>query len=71
VSVISSTWEAEIGRILVLGHPRQKSLQDPIPMEKSWVWWYISVISAMMESIQKEDYGPGLPRQESETLSPK
>jgi hypothetical protein len=34
MSVILATWEAEMGRIKIPGQPRQKSLQDPISMEK-------------------------------------
>jgi hypothetical protein len=32
--VILATWETEIQRILVPGQPRQKHLQDRIPVEK-------------------------------------
>jgi hypothetical protein len=34
IPVILATWGAEIKRIVVLGQPRQKSLQDPILMGK-------------------------------------
>jgi hypothetical protein len=35
------TWEVEIGRIIVLGQLGQKSSQDCISVEKSWVWWCV------------------------------
>jgi hypothetical protein len=34
--VILVTWEAEIRRIILLGQPEQKSLQDPISVGKNW-----------------------------------
>jgi hypothetical protein len=36
--VILATWEAEIQRLTVPGQLGKKSLQDPISMEKGWVW---------------------------------
>jgi hypothetical protein len=34
--VIPATWEAEI---IVQGQPGQRSLQDPILIEKTWAQW--------------------------------
>jgi hypothetical protein len=44
-------WEADFGKITVPSKPRQKSLGDPISMEKSWAWWYTSVIPEMAQEI--------------------
>jgi hypothetical protein len=55
--------EAEIGRTVVLGQPRQKSLQDSISMEKSWAWWHMSATPATAGSIKWEDHDQGWPRQ--------
>jgi hypothetical protein len=40
--VILVTWEAELKRIIILGHFRQKTkcLQDIISIDKSWAWWH-------------------------------
>jgi hypothetical protein len=43
----------EIRRITVHDQPRQKCLQDPISMEKSWAWWCVPVIPAMVLSISR------------------
>jgi hypothetical protein len=42
----------EIGRIIVLDQPSQKSLGDLISPEKSWEWWYMLIISAMVGNIK-------------------
>jgi hypothetical protein len=31
---------------------KQKSSQDPIAMEKSWLWWYVPVIPVVEGSIK-------------------
>jgi hypothetical protein len=36
--IIPRYWEAEIGNIMAPGQLGQKSLQDPISMEKGWAW---------------------------------
>jgi hypothetical protein len=54
-----ATQEAENQRIAVLGQPKQKGLQDPISMEKSWTWWCVLVIPATVGSIKYEDRNSG------------
>jgi hypothetical protein len=44
------TWKAEIGRIIVPGQTGQRSLQDPISMEKNWVSCHSPVIPVMAGS---------------------
>jgi hypothetical protein len=42
----------EIGRIIVTDQLGQKSLREPVSMEKSWVWWRTPVIPVMVGSIK-------------------
>jgi hypothetical protein len=59
--VILATWEPEIGRIMVLGHPRQKkSSKDLISVEKHWMWWCTPDIPAIVRS-PKQDCGSSWP----------
>jgi hypothetical protein len=44
--------EAEIGRMVILSQFVQKSLQDCISTEKSWVWWQAPFIPASVGSIK-------------------
>jgi hypothetical protein len=43
ISIILATWEAEIWRMAVQSHPRQKSSKDRISTSKNWAYWYIPV----------------------------
>jgi hypothetical protein len=52
VPVILAMQKPEIGRIIVLDQPSQKSLGDLISPEKSWEWWYMLIISAMVGNIK-------------------
>jgi hypothetical protein len=52
------------------GHPGQnKSLQDLISMEKSWVWWCLPVISAMIAKVKQRDRSPEQPEQKARLIS--
>jgi hypothetical protein len=42
--VIPATWEAEIGKIMVQGWPRQK-VHKTTSYQMSWVWWRAPVLS--------------------------
>jgi hypothetical protein len=60
--VIPALWETEIGRIKAPGQTRQKSLQDPISMEK------VGMAACSCHPSKKykiKDHGPGLPRQKA------
>jgi hypothetical protein len=54
--VILASWEAEIGRIVVQGHPvfkkKKKSSRNSITTEKSWLWWHIPAIEAKVGSLK-------------------
>jgi hypothetical protein len=52
--ILATSWEAEIRRFAVPGWPRQKGLQDPISLEKSWVWWHVPVIPAITVNLNRK-----------------
>jgi hypothetical protein len=41
IPAVPASWEAEVRRVVVRGQSWQKSLQDSISMQKSWVTWVI------------------------------
>jgi hypothetical protein len=45
-------WEAQIGRIMVLGRPVPKVCEIHISTKKCSVWWHTSVISGMAGSLK-------------------
>jgi hypothetical protein len=47
--VILAPQEAEMGKIIVQGQPRQKVWETPSQPIKSWPWWHMPVIPAMKE----------------------
>jgi hypothetical protein len=50
---VNLSLEVEIGRIMVPGQPGQKKkFGNPIPREKTWVWWHVPVITVMAGSIK-------------------
>jgi hypothetical protein len=59
-SVILATWEAEIGRIMDSGQPRQKEKKTttkkpvghPFQCKKKWSWWCVPVIPTMVRSLK-------------------
>jgi hypothetical protein len=60
--MLLSSWakqEAEILRIMVLDQPGQRSLQDLISREESWVLWHLPVIPVTTGCIKQEDLRPG------------
>jgi hypothetical protein len=34
------------------GQPGKKNLQDPISIEKSWVWWHAAVIPVTLGNLK-------------------
>jgi hypothetical protein len=50
IPVVSATGEAEIRRIVVQGHPRQKVSKTP-SQPTSQLWWFTPVIPAMRETV--------------------
>jgi hypothetical protein len=49
-----------LSSIVVQGQPRQKNLGDPIPMEKSWAWWYIPIISVTVGNLEGPQSRPAV-----------
>jgi hypothetical protein len=50
---IPATWEAEIGRIMFQGHPKQKLVRPHLNQE-IWAWWCAHVILATQDDIHRE-----------------
>jgi hypothetical protein len=44
--------EAEIGRFMIPGQPRQKNLMESHFNEKKLVWWCVSIIPATVGSLK-------------------
>jgi hypothetical protein len=50
--VTLATWEAEMGRIMVLDQPRQKVLETSSQQKKSWLWWYMPAMPDTVGSLK-------------------
>jgi hypothetical protein len=53
--VILATWEAEAGKIVVLGQPRQMFMRPPTQWKKTWAWRCTPFIPVMAGLGKKQD----------------
>jgi hypothetical protein len=65
VPSIPVTLEAEIRRIVLQGQPWQKSYEDPLAQQRSWVQWQVAIIPA---TIGRRIWVPDGPGTKNKTL---